>query len=206
MAPRIQSDGIQRAGSRSAPPRIPRTTSRARSRALSSPPERLSAARVQSSPGRQPLLSGACALAYASLPWRTALRLAPLPALAVGFFLPLGLPSDRAPGAKPELASNLIEMRPRGASHELFPPGAPGQVERIAGDCRAIPVDLRPSRRIYHVTASTPCRLRIRTYDFPGWSARLEGKPLPIRTELATRLQLIDLPAGLHRVDLRYKR
>jgi hypothetical protein len=153
----------------------------------------------------QPLLSLGCAFAFASLPARTALRFAPALAAGVGLFLPFASPSDRRPGKTPSLASNLIEMRPLGAGRELFPPGAAGRFETLSPDCTAALVELRPSRRIYRVSAGAPCVLRVLTYHFPGWRATLNGMPLEARAERETALQLLDIPAGTQVVELRYE-
>ena len=153
----------------------------------------------------QPLLTLGCAFAFASLPARTVLRFALAVAAAAGLFLPLASPSDQRPGETPSVASNLIEMRPLGAGRELFPPGAAGRFETLSADCSAALIDLRPSRRIYRVSAGAPCLLRVLTYHFPGWRATLDGMPLEVRAERETALQLLDIPAGTHEVELRYE-
>ena len=161
-------------------------------------------ATVQFSWRWQPLLSLACALAFASLPLRRAVRVTPLLAAVVLFFLPLAAPSDQAVGRSSAVASNLIEMRPLGATHELFPPGGPGRTESLTSGCWAIPIDLRPTRRLYHVSAVSRCRLRIYTYHFPAWRAWVDGSPVPIQREPDTALQLIETPMGLHVLEMVY--
>jgi hypothetical protein len=147
----------------------------------------------------QPLLAVVCAITAASLPWRKALCVAPL-----ALFLALGRPSSQPPGIHPDLASNLIEMRPLGASHERFPPGKPGLVEVVAGDCVVQPLQVRPSLRRYAVEARTGCEIRVLTYHFRGWEASIDGKAVAVGREPGTALQLLTVPPGRRVVEMRY--
>jgi hypothetical protein len=152
----------------------------------------------------QPLLALACALAFAGLTKRHAMWAAAPVSLVVLVFLPLAAPSNQPPGAKPDLASNLIEMRPLGAAHELFLPGPPGLTDVLDGSCTVEPIAILPSLRTYRIHAATPCRLRLRTYYFPGWTATLDGRPIAIQPEPGTALQLVELSAGATLLTLRY--
>ena len=64
---------------------------------------------------------------------------------------------------------------------------------------------LRPAQRLYTVEAASPSTLRFLTYHCPGWRATLNDAGHPIGAETETGLQLIDVPAGLHRLELIYE-
>jgi len=46
--------------------------------------------------------------------------------------------------------------------------------------------------------------LRFLTYYYPGWSATVDGAPVPIRPEGPLGLITLDLPAGEHLVSIRF--
>ena len=64
---------------------------------------------------------------------------------------------------------------------------------------------LAASHRSYTVKASSTSTLRFVTYHCPGWRAKLNGLEHPIDVEAQTGLQLIDVPAGSHRLELSYE-
>jgi 6-pyruvoyl-tetrahydropterin synthase related domain len=47
--------------------------------------------------------------------------------------------------------------------------------------------------------------LRFRQYYFPGWTAMLDGKPIPVYAEQAFGLLTVDLPAGQHTIQVQYE-
>lgn len=56
--------------------------------------------------------------------------------------------------------------------------------------------------RTYETKTAAPVRLLIREASAPGWRARIDGIPAPI--EGTARSQIISVPRGSHRIDLRY--
>jgi len=44
--------------------------------------------------------------------------------------------------------------------------------------------------------------MRIRTFNFPGWTAAVDGKQVPIRSSAELGNMEIDIPAGAHRLTL----
>jgi len=56
----------------------------------------------------------------------------------------------------------------------------------------------------YRLNSPAPFTLRLFQFDFPGWQARLNGRPLPIRPEPNSGLILVDIPAGPQTLTLRF--
>ncbi len=52
--------------------------------------------------------------------------------------------------------------------------------------------------------ALTPSLIRVATFYFPGWEARIDGSPVPIKVEDITGAMLLDIPAGRHELTLRF--
>lgn len=57
----------------------------------------------------------------------------------------------------------------------------------------------------FTVVATTAVAIRIGTVYFPGWNAYRNGSPLAVNPEDVTGLLSINLPAGEHRIDLRFE-
>ncbi len=53
------------------------------------------------------------------------------------------------------------------------------------------------------VEMSTPGVVQIRTYYFPGFRAKVDGQPVPLRVSDPNGLMEIDVSAGLHTIDVR---
>ena len=54
------------------------------------------------------------------------------------------------------------------------------------------------------VVSEAPATIRYLSYDYPGWQATVDGRPVAIRQEPPLGLMLVDVPAGEHRVELRF--
>jgi len=65
------------------------------------------------------------------------------------------------------------------------------------------------SRRRLRITAADPAQVALRTYYFPGWTARLLSKageqPLELQGERPTGRMLLQVPAGKHEVLLSFE-
>ena len=185
------------------------------------------AALIQFSWRWQLLVSLWCGLALASLPWeRQAAPAAILALVTVGFFSPLLSPSRVQPGerrrdlppvlSKTQLeelqpldraayAGNLLEQRPNPADRNYYLPAAFGLAEVVVGKARIEPQVLKTSYRKYRVLAAGEATIRIRTYQAPGWSARLDSQPVEIRMDCETGLQRLRVPPGEHVLVLQYE-
>ncbi len=76
----------------------------------------------------------------------------------------------------------------------------PARVIRGKGDAKI--AVWKSTERIVDVHAVQNVVARVRTFNFPGWSAYLDGVPAAIKSETGTDAILVDVPAGNHRVYL----
>jgi hypothetical protein len=61
------------------------------------------------------------------------------------------------------------------------------------------------AERIIEMTAQQSVILRIRTFNFPGWKAYVDGVPTEIITEELTGAMLINVPTGKHRLVIKFE-
>lgn len=175
----------------------------------------------------QLLVSLWCGVGLAALPWEKRAALpAGVAAATLVFFSPLLSRSDASleeqradlspvlsraqfeslpPLDRAAYAGNLLELRPNRVDARYYLPAAFGRAEVVSGEAHVEPRILRTSYREYVVEASGEAAILLVTYHAPGWSARLDGREAEIRMECGTGLQLVDLPAGNHRLELEYR-
>ena len=60
--------------------------------------------------------------------------------------------------------------------------------------------------RAFQLTNAEPVRIRLETYAYPHWIARLDGQGTPIQVEPGSGLMLLDVPAGEHTLTFSYER
>jgi len=58
-----------------------------------------------------------------------------------------------------------------------------------------------PQHREVHLKVSEPSRVRLKTYNFPGWVARVDGQPALMLSD-KDGVQLIEVPPGVHRIEV----
>jgi hypothetical protein len=175
----------------------------------------------------QSLIALWCGVGLAALPWEK--KSAPAAALAVAtllFFSPLLLASkvqpldpthplppavteaqfeELTPMERSAYAGNMLGLRPSRADRRYYRPAEFGKTEVVSGEARVEPRVLRTSYREYWIAAVSDTTVRIETYHAPGWSARLDRQPVEVREDAASGLQLVSVPAGTHRLELRYQ-
>lgn len=61
-------------------------------------------------------------------------------------------------------------------------------------------------QRILEVSTARPARLLVRSFVYPGWTARLDGEPVPIEADDRLGAMQIAVPTGRHTVALRFER
>ncbi len=85
-------------------------------------------------------------------------------------------------------------------------PSEIGPRPRVSCDrpCRAEVVSWQAEHREFRVSSDSGVALAVRTYDFPGWRAAVDGRSLAVRTEAGTGGITIAVPPGDHRVSLRF--
>lgn len=54
--------------------------------------------------------------------------------------------------------------------------------------------------REVNVSVREPSRVRLKTYNFPGWVARVDGAPSPMLSD-NDGVQVVEVPAGVHKIE-----
>ncbi|HSW39896.1 MAG TPA: hypothetical protein VLL97_10430, partial [Acidobacteriota bacterium] len=80
-----------------------------------------------------------------------------------------------------------------------------GGLEFLSGEGRIVDETLRNSHRAFRLANAEPVRVRIQTYAYPNWVARLDGRKIESAKEPETGLIMLDLPAGEHMLTLDYE-
>lgn len=88
--------------------------------------------------------------------------------------------------------ANAGDMLPL-AAKVLEPPSG---FTAVAGD---------PWRAAWHTRLDAPQTITLAVHTFPGWQARIDGRPVPLTAAAAGRIQ-IPVPAGEHEVTLAFTR
>jgi hypothetical protein len=60
-----------------------------------------------------------------------------------------------------------------------------------------------PQHREVHIKVEEPSRVRLKTYNFPGWVARVDGNPVPILDD-KDGAQIVEVPPGIHRIQVSF--
>lgn len=96
--------------------------------------------------------------------------------------------------------------RPKNSELDIYPPSSqPGGLTLLSKLGRVVSQTLRNERREFAVECEEPMRARIETYNYPHWIARLDGREIKIDVEPGTGLMLVDLPAGAHRLTVKFE-
>lgn len=64
-------------------------------------------------------------------------------------------------------------------------------------------VSWQPQYRVINVDSPSSAFLRLKTYNFPGWIARVDGQPVEIKSD-SFGTQVFPIPAGKHRVEVEF--
>jgi len=94
-------------------------------------------------------------------------------------------------------------MTPRAATHPEQLPDTPRVVIDPPGGISNI-VTWMPQRREIRVQIEQPSHVRLKTYNFPGWTARIDGARVPLASD-ADGIQVVDVPAGAHTIEVRFQ-
>jgi hypothetical protein len=62
-----------------------------------------------------------------------------------------------------------------------------------------------PQSNRFEVNGSEPFTLRLYLFDFPGWTAYVDGSEVPIEVANPEGFITVDVPAGEHRVEVRFE-
>jgi hypothetical protein len=100
---------------------------------------------------------------------------------------------------------NYVEssMTPRDATRpEQLPDTAPVIIEPQGGSSNIL--TWMPEHREVRVLVDQPSRVRLKTYNFPGWTARIDGARVPLSSD-SDGIQVVEVPAGQHIIDVRFQ-
>lgn len=103
-------------------------------------------------------------------------------------------------------AGNQIYFRPATAGLMLYPPASePGGLAWVRGSGTIILQNLRNAERDFVLECKEASEVRLETFAYPHWVARLDGREIPITTEKEGGRMLVDLPAGTHQLNFRFE-
>jgi hypothetical protein len=154
------------------------------------------------------LLAGAC--------WQAAQNQASrkqrwLPALIAGAILLAALGVSFRLVVWPMVRSEAFRPNPEHYNYATLPTQAPREVppmpaaqfaESEAGEIEVI--TWQPEYRMLQARAKRATQLEVRTTDYPGWTASLDGQVVPIKRGSAGNITLA-VPAGEHQVTLDFR-
>jgi hypothetical protein len=135
----------------------------------------------------------ALALASATMLWVSGQA---LPPQGLGF----GPEELRRPAAR---GAVMFEYVPSGVPFWTQWPGLlPGARAWLDGPGEVRVEHWGTHRRVVRVESAGPGRLGLRTFHHPGWTARIDGVPAPVRASGPLRTQEVSVPAGSHTVEV----
>jgi hypothetical protein len=100
---------------------------------------------------------------------------------------------------------NYVEssMTPHDATRpELLPDTPPVVIDPQGGTSNI--VTWTPQRREIRVQVEQPSRVRLKTYNFPGWTARVDGARVPMASD-GDGIQVVEVPVGVHTIEARFQ-
>lgn len=145
--------------------------------------------RLRSHSDLKPRLLLTCRIAFALI---VALNIGVLISLTI--IKPLSNPTYHPPGGPGDVVESGLTPRDSTHPEELadtqlaLSQPATAQLEISRWD---------PEDREVHIRAGQPATLRLKTYNFPGWTARLDGSIVPMLSD-KDGIQQVEVPAGIH--------
>ena len=101
---------------------------------------------------------------------------------------------------------NQPSYRPRGTEQMFYATSQSyGGLDFVQGRGEILAQQLANQSRDFRLRNLEPVRVRLNTYAYPHWVARLDGREQPIQTEPNTSLMMLDLPAGEHALNFTYE-
>ncbi|MBI3422954.1 MAG: hypothetical protein HY011_08430 [Acidobacteria bacterium] len=102
--------------------------------------------------------------------------------------------------------ANQIYFRPLSADALLYAASKEyGGLSFVNGRGQIVAQQLTNQHREFRLDNTEPVRVRLNTYAYPHWAARLDGNAVTLNTETGSGLLLLDLPAGQHTLTLAYE-
>ena len=109
------------------------------------------------------------------------------------------------PTYNPTSTSSVVESSwtPKASTHpQELPDSALVQVEPEGGAFEV--TRWLPQDREVQVKVDTPSLVRLKTYNFPGWTAKLDGKEVPMQSD-KDGIQQVEVPPGIHRIQASFR-
>lgn len=105
---------------------------------------------------------------------------------------------------KADVITELIEpnFTPKAASRPEELPDTPQVLITPEGGSSEI-ISWQPQYRHVAVKSEVPSVVRLKTYNFPGWTARIDGQAAPISSD-PDGVQTIAVPPGIHRIEVSF--
>jgi len=108
--------------------------------------------------------------------------------------------------ARPGVRHRVVEeYLPRGAPERADLPRRPPAAATLTGEGTWSVRSWSSHERILQVSSSAGAELRLRTFAYPGWTAWVDGEPVPVRATPERGTLALDVPAGEHVVRLSFE-
>jgi hypothetical protein len=118
--------------------------------------------------------------------------------------------------ARPMIDAVVFEPDPEHLNWATIPSSAPADPIELPDDVAqaelatedngdAVVEQWKPEHRVVRAEPQDDDELRIRTFNFPGWTATIDGKQVPIRSSQELGNIELDVPAGTHQVTLDFR-
>jgi hypothetical protein len=121
-----------------------------------------------------------------------------------------------------EHRTGLVGVDPEGSYFPITvqqrPDGSPLETDYQAGraperfDQSRLPegvvvesINYRPTSAVVTLTTPEPFQARYLTFAFPGWTAEVDGQPVPITPDTPQGLITFPVPAGRHTIEVRWQ-
>ncbi len=115
--------------------------------------------------------------------------------------------------ARPAIEAPVFEPEPEHFNAATIPSSAPADPSELADDVpqaelateengEVVVEEWKPQHRVVRADLVEDDELLVRTFNFPGWTATVDGQQVPIKTSEELGDMEIDLRSGLHRVTL----
>lgn len=102
--------------------------------------------------------------------------------------------------------ANQVYFRPVSANALLYPTSQTyGGLSFVNGHGQILTQQLSNQHREFRLENPEPVTVRVNTYAYPHWVARLNGNAVACKTESTSGLMLLDLPAGQHTLSLDFE-
>lgn len=117
---------------------------------------------------------------------------------------PLLMTAEGSPEFLPIWVSEIPDTADFAAEYEAGRTPMRFDLSALPPGAHARAVGIRPAHETWEVDSPTAWTAVYRSFYFPGWTATLDGKPLPIRVTFPHGLMALDVPAGAHTLEIRF--